>query len=165
MAAAALGVNVHRTDTNDDVPDDAFLHRAAAMAAQAAEADKRGFDGPRDVAIGIVSPDESQALNAQWRDKDKPTNVLAFPAPAMPGPPDEPVPAGDVVICAEVVSREARDQGKLAAAHWAHMVVHGTLHLMGYDHIEEEDAAVMEAAERRALAALGFEDPYAVNDT
>ena len=163
--AATLGVNVLKTDTNDGVPDDAFLHRAAVTAAAAAEADQAGFSGPREVAISIVAVDESQARNAQWRDKDTPTNVLAFPAPDMPGPPGAPVPAGDIVICAEIVSREARDQGKAPAAHWAHMVVHGTLHLMGYDHIEEEDAAVMEAAERRALAALGFEDPYAVHDT
>ena len=163
--AAELDVNVHRTATNDDVPDDAFLHRAAVTAAEAAVADALGFAGPRDVAISIVASEESQALNAQWRDKDRPTNVLAFPAPDMPGPPDAPVPAGDIVICAEIVSREAQDQGKAAEAHWAHMVVHGTLHLMGYDHIEDADAAVMEAAERRALAALGFADPYAVHDT
>lgn len=165
MAVAALSVNVHRTAINDDVPDDDFLQRAAATAAEAAASDEAGLSGPSEVAISIVAADESQALNAQWRDKDKPTNVLAFPAPDMPGPPGAPVPAGDIVICADIVSQEARDQGKAAAAHWAHMVVHGTLHLMGYDHIEDADAAVMEAAERRALAALGFADPYAVHDT
>ncbi len=118
---------------------------------------------PSEVTVRIVGTEESQALNHQYRGKDKPTNVLSFPFEAPPG---ITVPlAGDLVICAPVVESEAREQQKSLAAHWAHMVVHGMLHLQGYDHIEDEDAEVMEALEVRLLAQLGFGNPYEAEET
>ena len=114
--------------------------------------------GNGEITLRIVGPAESRALNRRYRKKDKPTNVLSFPY-------DDPAPdrkrvLGDVVICAAVVAREAREQGKRPAAHWAHMVVHGVLHLRGYDHNRAADAKVMEARERAILAGLSFPDPY-----
>ena len=106
-----------------------------------------------ELTVRIVGAAESRALNRRYRGKDKPTNVLSFPSD-LPGTP------GDLVICAPVVSREAREQGKPARAHWAHMVVHGVLHLLGFDHIRPADAKVMEARERAILARLSFPDPY-----
>jgi len=107
-----------------------------------------------EVTVRVVGPAESRALNRRYRKKDKPTNVLSFPY-------DDPGVLGDIVICAAVVRREAREQGKSAAAHWAHMVVHGVLHLLGFDHIRPADAKVMEGRERAILARLSFPDPYA----
>lgn len=111
-----------------------------------------------ELTIRIVDAAESQALNLEYRGKDKPTNVLSFPfeAPAQ----IELNLLGDLVICAPVVIREAAEQGKTALAHWAHMVVHGTLHLQGFDHIDEQEAAHMEQLEIRILHTLGFDDPY-----
>lgn len=114
------------------------------------------------VCIVLVDEDESQALNARYRGKHKPTNVLSFPM-QLPEQVGERV-LGDLVICAPVVEREAREQGKPALAHWAHMVVHGMLHLQGYDHEAESGAAEMEALEIRILKELGFDDPYAGHD-
>lgn len=111
-----------------------------------------------EVSVYIVDEAESQELNAQYRGKDKPTNVLSFPADI----PDEVgVPLlGDLVICAPVVEREAYEQGKTLNAHWAHMLVHGTLHLLGYDHVEDDEADVMEALETRLITQLNFPAPY-----
>lgn len=118
---------------------------------------------PSEVTIRIVGTDESQALNQQYRGKDKPTNVLSFPFEAPAG---ITVPlAGDLVICAPVVEVEAREQLKELSTHWAHMVVHGMLHLQGYDHIDDEDAEAMEALEIRLLAQFGFGNPYAAEET
>lgn len=112
-----------------------------------------------EVSVYIVDEGESQELNKQYRGKDKPTNVLSFPADI----PDEVgVPLlGDLVVCAPVVEREAREQGKTLEAHWAHMLVHGTLHLLGYDHVEDDEAEVMEALETRLMAQLHYAAPYA----
>lgn len=111
------------------------------------------------VCIVLVDEDESQALNSQYRGKRKPTNVLSFPM-QLPEHVDERA-LGDLVICAPVVEREAKEQGKPAMAHWAHMVVHGMLHLQGYDHEVEAEALEMEALEIRILRDLGFDNPYA----
>ncbi len=112
-----------------------------------------------ELTVRIVAPEESQALNRDYRGKDKPTNVLSFPFEAPPG---VEIPLlGDLVVCAEVVAREAEEQGKALQAHWAHMIVHGTLHLLGYDHIEDDEAEVMEGLEVEILAGLGYPDPYA----
>ncbi len=116
----------------------------------------RKVDG--DVCIRVVDPDESQALNAEYRGKDKPTNVLSFPFEVPPGVPVTLL--GDLVICAEVVAREAEEQHKALLHHWAHMVVHGTLHLLGFDHINDDEAEEMEALERDLLARLDIADPY-----
>jgi probable rRNA maturation factor len=111
-----------------------------------------------EVSVYIVDEPESQELNSQYRGKNKPTNVLSFPADI----PDEVgVPLlGDLVVCAPVVEREAQEQGKSLEAHWAHMLVHGTLHLLGYDHINDDEADVMEALETRLITQLHFPAPY-----
>ena len=111
-----------------------------------------------EVAIRIVDTDEGLALNRQYRGRDYATNVLSFPAELPPGV-DLPL-LGDLVICAPVVNREAAEQGKKPVDHLAHMTVHGTLHLLGYDHIEDAEAEAMESLETRILAGLGISDPY-----
>ncbi|SIQ74085.1 rRNA maturation RNase YbeY [Marinobacterium stanieri] len=118
----------------------------------------RKVDG--EVCIRIVDAEESQSLNAEYRGKDKPTNVLSFPFEVPPGIPVTLL--GDLVICAEVVATEADEQEKALFDHWAHMVVHGTLHLLGFDHINDDDAEEMEALERTLLARLNIADPYSV---
>ncbi|MFQ5981851.1 MAG: rRNA maturation RNase YbeY [Woeseiaceae bacterium] len=121
-----------------------------------------GRDTPRqcDVAVRIVDEDESRKLNNRFRRQDKATNVLAFPAEIGGLPADEVRPLGDLVICGPLVEREAQDQGKSPAGHWGHLLVHGMLHLLGYDHQTTSQAAEMETMERRILADCGFEDPY-----
>jgi probable rRNA maturation factor len=99
-----------------------------------------------------------RALNRHYRGKDKPTNVLSFPALAAPGV--HPSPLGDVVICPAVLKREAAAQGKTLEAHWAHLVVHGVLHLAGYDHEDDADARRMERREVSVLRLLGYRNPY-----
>jgi probable rRNA maturation factor len=111
-----------------------------------------------EVSIYIVDEAESQELNFQYRGKDKPTNVLSFPADI---PEEVGVPLlGDLVVCAPIVEREAQEQGKSLDAHWAHMLIHGTLHLLGYDHTEDDEAEVMEALETRLVTQLNFPAPY-----
>jgi len=111
------------------------------------------------VTVRIVGKSESKSLNSRFRGKQMPTNVLSFPFTTPPGTRSNLL--GDVVICADIVRREALVQDKPEGAHWAHMVVHGIMHLRGYDHDTTEDAAVMEAREVRVLDALGFPNPYA----
>ncbi|WP_417658614.1 rRNA maturation RNase YbeY [Pseudidiomarina sp.] len=112
-----------------------------------------------ELTVRVVDAEEGLALNHQYRGKAYATNVLSFPFEA-------PVPLpvnllGDLVICAAVVADEAKAQNKPLVAHWAHMVVHGTLHLLGYDHINNDEAEHMEQLEKDILAALGYADPYA----
>ena len=116
-------------------------------------------DTPVELVIRIVDEDESRALNSQFRSKDKPTNVLSFPFEPPPGLGLNHL--GDLVVCAPVVQREAVEQHKPVTAHWAHMVVHGVLHLQGYDHQDEQEASVMEAKEIDILGRLGYPNPYA----
>ena len=117
-----------------------------------------------ELCIRIVDKIESQTLNAQYRQMDKPTNVLSFPL-------DVPIDVeqtvrylGDLVVCAPVLSHEAISQGKPLMMHWAHMVIHGTLHLLGYDHIKDTEAEIMEAIEVELMEQLGFPDPYLVKE-
>ena len=117
-----------------------------------------GFQQEAEVTVRIVDEAESNELNLTYRGKDKPTNVLSFPFEAPPGL-ELPL-LGDLVICRQVVEREAQEQNKPLMAHWAHMVVHGSLHLLGYDHIEDEEAEEMEQLERDIMQELGFADPY-----
>ena len=112
-----------------------------------------------DLAIRIVDEREGQALNRHYRGKDYATNVLSFPA-ELPEGVKLPL-LGDLVICAPVVAREAAEQGKPVAAHYAHLTVHGVLHLLGWDHEHDKDAEAMEQLEREVLAELGLPDPYA----
>lgn len=111
-----------------------------------------------EVSIRIVDMPESQSLNKQYRGVDKPTNVLSFPT-EFPEGVDIPF-LGDLVICAPVVEAEAQAQNKSLEAHWAHMVIHGTLHLLGHDHIEDDDAEIMEALEIKLLKKLNITSPY-----
>ena len=111
-----------------------------------------------ELAVRIVDTTESATLNGQYRNKPEPTNVLSFPAD-LPADLDLPQ-LGDIIICAAVVEAEAREQGKPGEAHWAHMVVHGLLHLLGHDHQQAADAEAMEKLEAEILGRLGYPNPY-----
>jgi probable rRNA maturation factor len=122
----------------------------------------RAPDRDTEIAVRVVDADEIQTLNRLYRDKDYPTNVLSFPAGDIDGlPADAPQLLGDVVVCASVVADEAGAQDKAVADHWAHMIVHGTLHLLGFDHETDAEAAEMEALEVVILASQSVTDPYA----
>lgn len=115
-----------------------------------------------ELTVRIVDEQESAELNEQYRHKNGPTNVLSFPFEC---PPEVELNLlGDMVICAPVVQREAREQHKQEQAHWAHMVVHGTLHLLGYDHLHQDEAEAMERREISIMEVLGFENPYRLNE-
>ncbi|QJP11682.1 rRNA maturation RNase YbeY [Pseudomonas multiresinivorans] len=116
-----------------------------------------------ELTIRLVDEAEGRELNKTWRHKDYATNVLSFPADVPDELLDIPL-LGDLVICAPVVTREAAEQGKSVQAHWAHLVIHGCLHLLGYDHIDDEEAEEMEGLERELLAELGHPDPYAADE-
>ena len=111
-----------------------------------------------EVAVRLTDDAEVHTLNRDFRGKDKPTNVLSFPFECPPGV-ELPL-LGDLIICRQVVEREASEQNKPLLAHWAHMVVHGSLHLLGYDHIDDEEADEMEALEVEFMQALGYDNPY-----
>ena len=113
--------------------------------------------GGGEITIRLVEADEGQALNKEYRGKDYATNVLSFPYDT------EPLVSGDLVICPSVVAREASEQGKPLAAHYAHLTVHGMLHLQGWDHENDDDAQAMETEETEILAAMGYPDPYLGN--
>ncbi|AWF82461.1 rRNA maturation RNase YbeY [Microbulbifer sp. A4B17] len=150
-----LTLDVQRASRCQDLPSDEAISSWVSNALH-------GHRNEAELSVRIVDESESQELNHQYRDKDKPTNVLSFPTD-FPAELDLPM-LGDLVICAPVVQLEAEQQSKSLSAHWAHMVVHGTLHLLGYDHIEDADAQVMESLETRLLANLGIADPYAPLD-
>jgi probable rRNA maturation factor len=118
-------------------------------------------EGVQEGEIGVVLTDDSRirALNKSFRETDKATNVLAFPAPKPAG--NGPKPIGDIVLAYETLAREAESEGKTAEHHLMHLAVHATLHLLGFDHINEADAEAMETRERAILADLGIADPYA----
>jgi len=147
-----LDVAVDNASRYASIPDVADFRRWARAALADAE-------GEGELSLRIVDEAEGSQLNRTYRQKSGPTNVLSFPFEAPPG--TESKLLGDLVICAPVVGREAREQGKPEPAHWAHMVVHGIMHLRGYDHDTEEDAERMEGKEREILARLGYADPYA----
>lgn len=143
----------------EGLPDQSTVSRWIARAAAAST----GLPAHAEVSVRIVDEDEMRELNRRYRGRDGATNVLAFPADLrrLPGLPDSAaVLLGDVVICAAVVAREAGEQGKSIGDHWAHLLVHGFLHLAGYDHESAADAEVMEALEIRILADQGLGNPY-----
>ena len=159
-----LSVTIQLAGARRGVPHSRSLVRWANAAAAVKRLPKRQ-DAPRELTIRVVGAAESRKLNKLWRGKDKPTNVLSFPAApnlssAWSPAADVPLELGDIAICAPVVAREAREQDKAAQAHWAHMVVHGVLHLLGYDHEIDRDADLMEACETDVLARLGYSNPY-----
>lgn len=149
-------VDVQNATDDDTAPETAEVESWVARTVSVA-----GVDGHLEVSVRIVDASEIHALNREYRGKDKPTNVLSFPAGEVAGlPPDVPRLLGDIVICAEVVRTEAAEQGKDVANHWAHMLVHGTLHLLGHDHETDAEAVEMEALEARVLSHFGVPDPY-----
>jgi len=139
--------------TDAAAPDDAAFRRWCELALRQRTADS-------EMTIRLVDEAEGRELNHTYRHKDYATNVLSFPADVPEELLDIPL-LGDLVICVPVVEREAAEQGKALEAHWAHLVIHGCLHLLGYDHIEDDEAEEMEALERELLAELGHPDPYA----
>lgn len=116
-----------------------------------------------EMTIRIVDEEESQTLNREYRNKDYPTNVLSFPF-EVPEGIELPL-LGDLVICRQVMAREAKEQQITEESHWAHLAIHGTLHLLGYDHITDEEAEEMEGLETEIMQKLGFEDPYLAEKT
>jgi len=144
---------------------DTLVLRTSAVMAAAEQLATR-FPTAAIACVAFSSDAEVRALNAQYRGQDKPTNVLSFPAPPPPPghrPEGEPLFLGDVVLAAETVAGEARDQGIPLVRHIQHLVVHGVLHLLGYDHENDSEAEIMEALETRLLADLGVPDPYLGN--
>ncbi|WP_062262800.1 rRNA maturation RNase YbeY [Endozoicomonas arenosclerae] len=148
---AEVHVDIQLASDSPVLPSEDDLHKwaAAAVGQHRDEAE---------ISLRIVDIEEGAELNQQWRQKEGPTNVLSFPSD-LPEELNLPL-LGDLVICAPVVEREAQEQDKELQAHWAHMMVHGTLHLLGYDHIEEDEAEAMESLETKILQNLGFPDPY-----
>ena len=129
-------------------------------AMRVAEAALAGQPDAGQVFLLFTSDADIQVMNRKWRNKDRPTNVLSFPAAEMPVPNGEVALLGDVVLAYETVEREAAEQGKTLTAHSSHLIVHGILHLLGYDHETDADANAMENEERRILADLDIADPY-----
>jgi len=143
------------TEDQQALPDLAQLEKWISTTLLAASDEMRD---DAELTVRIVDSEESQQLNHQYRDKDKPTNVLSFP---FQNPPGITLPLlGDLVICKQEVEKEAMEQQKALTSHWAHMLVHGTLHLLGYDHIDDDEAEEMESIETKLLIELGFSDPY-----
>lgn len=159
---ATVNVELQQACDVASVPGAAEIRRWIEAAIHAATSD-RGDIGDCEIVVRIVGEEESRDLNSRYRHKDSATNVLAFPAneAAIPGLPAGPRPTlGDLAICGPVVEREALEQGKPVASHWGHLLVHGTLHLLGYDHQSKAEAAEMERLEVRIMADCGFGDPY-----
>ena len=175
-----MTLDIQRADADNNAPDDGEFSRWVALALQYAElGEGRSADFAadgisassinRELTIRLVGEAEMATLNRDYRGKDQPTNVLSFPAQSAEDLPAGLPPElcdelarqlGDMAICGAVVVREAADQGKAEIAHWAHITLHGVLHLLGYDHLEAADAAEMEALEIKLLAKLGYSDPY-----
>ena len=146
----SIELDIQRASEAPEQPDDDSFIRWVGLAL--------GTGTDRELTIRLVDEDEGRSLNHTYRGKDYATNVLSFPADL---PPELDLPLlGDLVVCAPVVAREATEQGKPLNAHWAHMVIHGCLHLLGYDHIDDTEADEMETLERELLAKLSIADPY-----
>jgi probable rRNA maturation factor len=147
----AHNISVQYAVAADGMPDEDAIRQWATLALQAGREDA-------ELSVRVVDTAEITALNRQYRGKDGATNVLSFPFEEMTGV--ETALLGDVVVCAPVVAAEAVQQGKPLQAHWAHLVIHGVLHLQGYDHHGDVEAQRMEALESKLLARLGYPDPW-----
>ena len=159
---APVAIDIQIACTVDSIPDETAIQSWLNDALSSAGGGKN-----TEISVRIVDEEEGRALNNQYRQQDKATNVLSFPAVGADEtglPPELSQALGDIVICGPVVEREAGEQNKEIASHWAHLLVHGALHLLGYDHETDEDAAVMEKLETRILAARGIADPYAAQN-
>lgn len=147
----AIILDIQSASSSEDAPDEQSIKRwvSAALGSKT---------GDTELSVRIVDEHEGQQLNETYRGASGPTNVLSFPFDAdIP----EPLPLiGDIVICAPVVAREAKQQNKKLKAHWAHMIIHGVLHLLGYDHQNDSDAVIMETLETEIMQELGFPPPY-----
>jgi len=149
-------IDIQTASDAPGIPDDREIRQWIRNALDGA-----GRGGTGDVSVRIVDADEMRELNCEFRGKDAPTNVLSFPAVRVSGlPANAARTLGDLVICAPLLHDEALAQHKAILDHWAHIVVHGTLHLLGYDHMSEAEAAEMETLETRVLAENGGPDPY-----
>lgn len=155
--ASSILIDVQQACTAEGIPADTDFCSWATAALRAA-----GFAGSAEITVRVVDEAESRGLNHDYRERDYATNVLSFPndLPDFLREQLPVLPLGDLVICAPVVAREAAEQGKAVQAHWAHLTVHGSLHLLGFDHIEDDEADAMEALEIRVLAQLGVANPY-----
>lgn len=145
-------LDIQSASSSEDTPDEQSIRRwvGAAMNSKM---------GDTELSVRIVDEDEAKLLNETYRGAKGPTNVLSFP---FENETPEPLPLiGDIVVCAPVVAREAQQQNKDLSAHWAHMIIHGVLHLLGYDHQDDAEAAIMEAHETEIMQKLGFPPPYA----
>ena len=158
----SINVSVQRVLTGHDdvtIPDDNQIRH---WVDQAVQQSGQTHNENLLMSVRIVDAAEITELNRTYRGKDKPTNVLSFPFEAPPGLPADELEdeLGDIIVCAEVVETEAQEQHKTREAHWAHMIIHGTLHLLGYDHETEAEAGEMESLEKRIMQQLGYADPY-----
>ena len=159
MTMARLTVDVQVACDDTDIPPHTEIQNWVETAVQQSGCTP---GDSLEIAVRIVDAEEIQTLNKLYREKNKATNVLSFPAGEIEGLPEEaPRALGDVVVCAPIVAAEASEQGKRLADHWGHMLVHGTLHLLGFDHEEDAEAAEMEALESKILASQNVTDPYA----
>ena len=151
----AVTVHVQIASRAADIPAARHIRRwaRAALAGRRSQAE---------VTVRVVGENEGRQLNKRWRNRPQATNVLSFPAAHLALSPGA---LGDIAVCAAVVKREAKSMGKPLAAHWAHLIIHGVLHLTGHDHVRRRDAVAMEALEARILARLGIPDPYLVEKT
>jgi len=145
-----ISVSEHIQAGGDELPDEALIQSWAAAAYL--------NSAPAVASMLITDADEMRQLNKQYRDQDKSTNVLSFPMQSLLE--DEVLLLGDIALCAPVIKQEAQQQSKAEKAHWAHMVVHGMLHLQGYDHMKDDEAEEMENMEIKILEQLGFANPY-----
>lgn len=165
-----LEIDIESDEEWDSSTDWSLLVRRAAESALAESAFPQLANGPRPVEISVrlTSDEQVRALNAEWRGKDKPTNVLSFPlveTDELDNPGEGPeLMLGDIVLAKGVCEREAAEKAIPVATHATHLLVHGTLHLLGYDHLDDDQATDMEDREVRALARLGIDDPYRVID-
>jgi len=146
-----ISIDIQRADTSEEIPSDASINRWVKSALG-------NNDDPVELSIRVVAEQESAELNLRYRGKSGATNVLSFPFSAVT---PEPLPIlGDLVVCAPIVTLEAQQQHKALEAHWAHMIIHGVLHLLGHDHENDHDAQTMEILETEILLGLNYPAPY-----